>query len=65
MPLLKEKEDNQHPIAYAPVKFKKYIQQEPEDEEQCCESKVAEDLTQEVCWLLIYLINFHILVANF
>jgi len=50
--LLKEVKENQHPIAYAPVKFKQYIKQEPDDEEQYDESNVTEDLTQEASRLV-------------
>ncbi len=51
-PLPKEIEENQHPIAYAPVKFKQYMKQEPEDEEQSDESNVTEDLTREASQLI-------------
>ena len=49
---LKEKEENQHPLAYAPVKFKEYIKQEPEDEEAYCQSNVTEDFIQEASCII-------------
>jgi len=64
-PQLKENEEIQHPLAYAPVKFKEYIKQEPEDEEAYCQSNVTEDLIQEAS-CIIYVSKLYVcLLLNF
>jgi len=55
---LKEKEENQHPLAYAPVKFKQYIKQEPKDEEAHCQSNVSQDFIQEASRLVHVLLLY-------
>jgi len=57
---LKEKEENQHLVAYAPVKFKQYIKKELEDEEAHCQSDFSKDFIQEASRLVhVFLLHIY------